>query len=51
VCQNELLLVESGEVRLQRQLSAALAFHAVAENSADAIEITNEEHEIQVLYM
>ncbi|ELU01080.1 hypothetical protein CAPTEDRAFT_201790 [Capitella teleta] len=47
ICQNELLLLEHGEVRLQRQLSAAMAFHAAAENCMEAIEITSDEHEIQ----
>eukprot|EP00914_Ancora_sagittata_P022508 GHVO01044722.1.p1 GENE.GHVO01044722.1~~GHVO01044722.1.p1 ORF type:complete len:419 (-),score=23.89 GHVO01044722.1:184-1440(-) len=47
VCQNELLLLDHGEVRLQRQLSAAMAFHTAAENCAEAIEITSDEHEIQ----
>lgn len=48
VCHNELLLLEHGEVRLQNQLSATKALYTATESCVDAIEITNEDHDIEV---
>ena len=48
VCQNELLCLQHGEVLAQSKLRAAQALLMAIENSNDAVEITDEAHEIQV---
>ena len=48
VCLNELLSLEHGEVQSRVRLHAAKALLSAAENSLDAIEITNEDYLIQV---
>jgi high affinity cAMP-specific and IBMX-insensitive 3',5'-cyclic phosphodiesterase 8 len=47
VCLNEMLLLEHGEVKSRIQLHAAHALLTVVESSTDAIELTNEHHQLQ----
>ena len=47
-CLNELQCIEHGEIRQQVRLRAANALLAAVENSNDAVEITNEDNEIEV---
>lgn len=47
-CLNELQCMEFGEVRAQMKLRAAQALIIAVEHATDAVEITNENHEIQV---
>ncbi|XP_048248345.1 high affinity cAMP-specific and IBMX-insensitive 3',5'-cyclic phosphodiesterase 8B-like isoform X1 [Haliotis rufescens] len=46
-CINELLSLEHGEVRSQIKLKACIALFTALDNVSDAVEITNEENEIQ----
>ena len=48
VCQNELLSLEVGEVRTMVQLHATAALLTALDNTKDAVEITNENYEVQV---
>jgi len=47
VCQNELMCLEMGEVAVQSKLKAAQALLTAVEHSSEAVEITNEQLEIQ----
>ncbi|KAJ8304889.1 LOW QUALITY PROTEIN: hypothetical protein KUTeg_018472 [Tegillarca granosa] len=46
---NELLSLEYGEVRLQLKLQAVNAVFAALDSVSDAVEISNEDHEIEVI--
>lgn len=48
VCLNELQCMEFGEVRAQMKLRATQALIIAVEHATDAVEISNENHEIQV---
>ena len=48
VCLNEFLLLEYCEVRTRIQLMAAAALLAALETCADAVEVCNDEHQVQV---
>ncbi len=47
-CQNELLSLEVGGVRTMVQLHATAALLTALDNTKDAVEITNENYEVQV---
>ena len=47
-CYNELLQLEHGELRSRLKLRALNAMVHALDNIADSVEISNEDHEIQV---
>ena len=49
-CYNELLQLEHGELRSRLKLRALNAMVHALDNIADSVEISNEDHEIQVLH-
>ena len=48
VCLNELLMVEHNDVRTRVQLAGAAALLAALESCSDAVEICNDENQVQV---
>ena len=47
-CMNELLMLEVNDIHTQLQLSAAQALLTAVDHSASAVEITSEDHIVQV---
>ena len=48
VCMNDLLMLEHEDVQSRIRTHAAQALLTAVENASDAIELTSEDHEIQV---
>ena len=48
MCMNELLTLEYGEVQSRLKLSACKAVFSALDNVSDAVEISSDDHEIQV---
>lgn len=48
MCMNELLTLEYGEVQSRLKLSACKAVFSALDNVSDAVEISSEDHEVQV---